>query len=363
MSLHRLLTALVLLATLPALVHAQAGAGAKDAKVPKDSAAPPKEKKPSNTPLFKSETPLEVTLTLNVKQIKKDRGQDAPWRAATLSYVDNGKTVTIPIRARTRGVWRLRHCDFPPLRLDIKDKDAKGTVFADIDEPKLVTFCRNSALYESYVLQEAQLYRVQRVLTDAAHKVRIVRMTYTDSATGKVEATRHSFIIEDPAQVAVRLGGGVVKQKGASPADLDPPAAAMAFTFLYFIANTDVSFNGLHNGEIIGLNDGRYVPIPYDFDFAGVINAGYAAPDPSLPIKSVSDRLFRGYCEHRDAYQPIFDLFNEKRGAIEALYADSIGKLLSPGTINSHLKYYNAFWDQIKTPENAKRKILSDCLK
>ena len=192
------------------------GASSKKAKAPKTAKAPkvadsakvdgpPKPKKMPAPPLFASETPLAVTLTTNIKQIKKDKTADAPWRAATLSYAGtDGKTVTLPVRIKTRGVWRLKHCDYPPIRIKVGDKAGKGTVFEDIDEPKLVTYCRNQDDYEQYVLQEAQIYRMNRVLTDVSHKVRIVQVSYADSATGKVEVTRYSFIVEDPAQVARR---------------------------------------------------------------------------------------------------------------------------------------------------------------
>lgn len=360
--------ALTLLAVVPALASGQA----KKEKAPKtpkpaksaaaDSAKTPK--KAPNPRLFRSETPFDVTLTLNMKQIKRDKGQDAPWRWASLSYTDSaGKTITVPVRAKTRGVWRLKHCDFPPLRLKFGDKSADGTLFANLDEPKMVGYCRNSAQYEQYNLQEAQLYRIYRQVSDLSHKVRVLRFAYADSATGQVETTRYGFIIEDPDQLAARAGGKILDRKGATADDLDPTHSAIAYTFLYFIANTDVSFNGLHNGEIVSLPNGQYAPVAYDFDFAGIINAHYAATDPSLPIRSVRTRLFRGYCAHDAAYPPVFELFREKRPAIEALYADTIGKLIAPGNVKNTLEYIGDFYKDIRSPESARKSITNDCLK
>ncbi len=336
---------------------------AKAAKTPSgDSAKAPK--KVPNPRLFRSETPLDITLTLNIKQIKKDKQQDAPWRTAVISYTDSaGKKVNVPLRVKTRGVWRLKHCDFPPLRLKIGDKAADGTEFANLDEPKLVGYCRNTNQYEQYNLQEAQLYRVYRQITDLSHKMRVLRIAYADSATGQVEATRYGFIIEDPAQLAARVGGRILERKGATAEDLDPAHSAVAFTFLYFIANTDVSFNGLHNGEIVSLPNGQYAPVAYDFDFAGIINAHYAGTDPSLPIRSVRTRLFRGYCDHEAAYPPVYELFRAKRPAIEALYADTIGKLIAPGAVKSSLDFIGDFYKEIRTDENAKKAVFRDCVK
>lgn len=320
--------------------------------------------KSPNPPLYRSETPLELTFTTNIRQLKRDRTDGTPWRAASMTYKDStGTTVTVPMRARTRGIWRLKHCDFPPVRLKVADKDGRKTLFANVEEPKLVTYCRNTDQYDTWILQELQLYRAYRVLTDASHKVRLVKMSYADSATGKVEAVRWSFFIEDPAQVAQRLGGGIVKAKGASAEDLDPAASALAFTFQYFAANTDFSFYGLHNGEILMLADGRNIPIAYDFDFAGAINASYATVDPKLPIKSVRERLFRGYCAHSDAYPVAWEWFRSKRATIDALYTDPIGKLLPSSVAQSTLRYFNDFWQDIRTTEQGKRRLLNDCLK
>ena len=350
---------------LPATVSAQE----KKEKAPKTAKTASKDstkapKKPANPRLFRSETPLDITLTLNIKQIKRDKQQNAPWRTATVSYTDStGKKITVPIRAKTRGVWRLKHCDFPPLRLKFGGKNADGTEFANLDEPKLVGYCRNTAQYEQYNLQEAQLYRVYRQLTDLSHKVRILRIAYADSATGQVETTRYGFVIEDPAQLAARVGGTILDRKGATADDLDPASSAMAFTYLYFMGNTDVSFNGLHNGEIVTLPEGRYAPVAYDFDFAGIINAHYAGTDPSLPIRSVRTRLFRGYCAHEAAYPAVYEIFREKRAAIEALYTDSIGKLIATGAVKSSLDYIGDFYKEIRTNEQAKKALMSDCVK
>ena len=66
----------------------------------KDSASKHKNKAPKHadsanvSPFFESETPITATLTLNIKQITRDKGDNPPWRAATLSYVAPEKPKT-----------------------------------------------------------------------------------------------------------------------------------------------------------------------------------------------------------------------------------------------------------------------------
>ncbi len=327
-------------------------------------AGPPKPKKLPAPPMFASEKPLELTLTTNIKQIKKDKNATAPWRSGTISYRgDDGKMISVPVRVKTRGIWRLKHCDFPPIRVKVADKAGKGTWLEDLDEPKLVTYCRNLESYEQYVLQEAQLYRINRLVTDISHKVRLLRLSYADSASGKVEVTRYSFLIEDPAQVARRANGAIFERKGATADDLDPDISALAFTFQYFIGNTDFSFGGLHNGEVIALPDGRNLPVSYDFDFAGAIDAAYAGVDPQMKVSRVRDRQFRGYCSHEAAYPKAFAQFIARKDAIYSLYRDEVGQLISPKKVTSTLGYYDDFYESIKTPKDIQRNLFATCVK
>ena len=366
----RVAAALLLVAGASVAQAQDTGKKPKKPKEPKTAAdslkeaGPPKPKKMPAPPMFASEKPLELTLTTNIKQIKKDKTADAPWRTATITYTgDDGKAVMVPVRVKTRGIWRLKHCDYPPIRIKVADKAGKGTLLEDLDEPKLVTYCRNLDTYEQYVLQEAQLYRINRLVTDVSHKVRLVRLSYADSASGKVEVTRYSFLIEDPAHVARRASGVILDRKGATADDLDPDISALAFTFQYFIGNTDFSFGGLHNGEVIALADGRNLPVSYDFDFAGAIDATYAGVDPSLKVTRVRDRQFRGYCSHQAAYPKAFEQFIAKKDAIYALYRDEIGQLIGANKVKSTLGYYDDFYESIKTPKDAQRNLFSTCVK
>jgi hypothetical protein len=320
-------------------------------------------KPPTQPSLFRSDQPIEVTLTTNIGKIRGDKKDDPPWRQATLSYKgDDGSTVTVPLQARTRGIWRLKMCDFPPLRLNFKGDLTKGTIFHKLDKPKLVSYCQDNDLYEQYILQEYQLYRIYSLLTPFAHHVRLLKFTYADSASGKIRAKRYGFIMEEPNAVAARLGGKVMEQKGAQPGDLDPFQDALFGVFQYFIGNTDFSIGGLHNVELFFANDGPVSPIAYDFDFAGAINARYAVPDPTLNIQTVRQRLFRGLCSDPAEYAKVFALFNEKKPDIYALYSDSVGKLMDHGSVRSTLRYFDEFYETINDRRSAKDRITERCL-
>ena len=350
----------------PAKAASQKADSGKKEKKDKANDSTPKAPKLPDAPLFKGNALFEATLKFNIKAVKKDKGETAPWHAATLSYADTsapGGTRVVPLRVRTRGIWRLRNCEFPPLRLNFANKEVKGSVWHDLDEPKLVSYCKSMNSYDQYVLQEYQLYRIYRLLTPVSHQVRLMRMTYADSASGKVENTRYAFIVEDPVSVAVNNGGKILKVTGATSDDLEGEQATLAYLFQYMIGNTDFSFGGLHNAELLALPNGQYLPIAYDFDFAGAIDAPYATPDPSLIITRVRDRQYRGWCQQNPLVPTVAEKFKAKKDAIYALYSDNVGALMNPKTVKETLEYFDSFYAAIATQKEIEKKILRDCRK
>jgi hypothetical protein len=337
--------------------------GPKPAKAPKDSLKAAKDSGVLAT-FFRSEEPIAVTLTTNIKRIRGDKGEDAPWRNATWTYPGpNGAPTVIPVRIKTRGIWRLKTCEFPPLRLNFTSEAVKKTPFHGLDKPKLINYCRNSDEYEQYVLQELQLYRALRFLTPASHAVRLIRLSYVDSASGKEQATRYAFIEEEPDAMAARIGGKALEMPGAMPDDLDPEEDLIFGLFQYMVGNTDFAISALHNVELVGLNNGSYIPIAYDFDFSGAVNARYATVDPKLSVRRVRDRLYRGYCVPLETYPKVIAKFNAKKDSIYALYRDSVGTRLSKDVIYDTIKYFDEFYEIINDDRALKRQIIDQCIK
>ncbi len=339
------------------------GAQGAEKKVAVAASQEPQKKLAVPPIFFEGQEPINVTLTANIGKLRGDKKEDPPWRPATLSYKGpDGLPLTVPIQARTRGIWRLKMCDFPPLRLNFSGEKSKGSIFDKLDKPKLVSYCQDTDGYEQYILQEFQLYRIYQLLTPVSHKARLLKFAYADSASGKVRATRYGFVLEEPKAIAARLGGKFVEQKGAQPGDLDPDQDALVGVFQYMIGNTDFSVAGLHNMELLFKDDGTVLPVAYDFDFAGAVNARYATPDERLNLPNVRRRLFRGYCTSADSYARAFALFKEKKREIYALYDDEIGKLLDRGTVKETLRYFDEFYETINDPRSAKRSIIEPCI-
>jgi len=63
----------------------------------------------------------------------------------------------------------------------------------------------------------------------------------------------------------------------------------------------------------------RPIVVPYDFDYAGLVDAYYAVPNEGLPIENVRQRLYRGYSRTPDELNEAFAIFNKQKEKIYSL--------------------------------------------
>lgn len=273
--------------------------------------------------VFASDAPLDLTIRTDLRALVRDRGENRRDHEGLvrLPRADGGVD-SAAVQLRTRGIFRRRPsvCSFPPLRLTIGRRAARETPFAGERRIKLVTHCRPSDQYEQYVLQEYLIYRTYALFTDLSLRTRLARVTYEDAAGREKPVTRYAILIEDERRLAERHRMRVVEDTGTPIARLDPQQTVFVAVFQYFIGNTDWSVRALHNIILLADSLGRLLPLPYDFDWAGVIGTRYAQPDTSLPIKSVQQRIYAGYCGPLEDFDEIFARFRQRRPAIEALY-------------------------------------------
>jgi hypothetical protein len=333
---------------------------AQDTKKPKDpNDTTPKPFEPS--PLFMDSKPVEFTLSGSYTKIKKQRTGEATYFPGTITYKSDTGEIRVPVRLRARGIWRRKNCEVPPLLLNFTKDSAKKTLFAKLDRARLTYPCKFLPDWEQYVLQEYNLYRVQRVLTNYSFDVRLAKITFVDSEKKDTLGTWWSFLSEQDDIFAERNGAKLITTQGAGPGDLEKFQSAFFGVFQYFVANSDYSIRGLHNVVLV-FKDFEYIPVARDFDFGGAVNTRYAVPDPRLGIKRVTDRLMRGYCVDAGEYEKVFALFREKKDAIYGIYSDPLSEAMKPAVKKTTLDYFEDFYTTINDPRKAKREIVGACL-
>lgn len=340
---------LILLAATPA--------GAQDA----DDKAPKPDK------IFTGDTVITARAEgpWNVITRKKDGGET--WQGLFRYTADDGAEVAIPIGIATRGLTRKRVCDFPPLRFDFDKEAAKGTAFRGAGNLKLVTHCLPRGNYQQYYVKEYLAYRIYNLITEKSFRVQGLDIAYASDADDKRPIERFAFLIEDPDDVAKRSDLVKLDINDIEPDRLDPTESSRYMMFQYLIGNLDWAALGgpedhcCHNGRLIG--EGPDAPvvytIPYDLDSSGLVNAHYAAPPDNLPVRTVRQRLWRGFCAHNDAVMPVLEEFRAKRGAIEALFQNE--ERLDKGNRRVALNYIEDFYESLETEADVREELLDNC--
>jgi hypothetical protein len=79
--------------------------------------------------------------------------------------------------------------------------------------------------------------------------------------------------------------------------------------FQYLIGNTDYSIAYQHNEKLIFVPNKKAMPVPYDFDMSGLVNASYAVvsvvQNQQLDITKVTQRMYRGFKRDEKIYQQV----------------------------------------------------------
>ena len=315
-----------------------------------------------NAPLFASHEPLRVTLEADIDDLKKNRSKENVREGSLTFPGPDGEPMTVSIKLTTRGIFRLdkKNCSFPPLRLDLPKKKVRGTVFDGQNRIKMVAPCNdNRDDHQRYVLLEYLVYRTFSVLTPVSYRVRLLEITFRDTSGRNEDRTKYAFLIEDIDRLAERHLGDESEPDQFHPHNMDDPQAFLVDLFQYMVGNTDFAMPYFHNIKMIRLDGPRFLVIPYDFDFSGAVEAGYARPREELPIRWVRDRLYRGFCRDHFDGAPIFRLFNERR---EAIYAMVRGvEQLEEKERDRLLEYYDEFYETINDERDTRREIYRRC--
>ena len=314
------------------------------------------------SPLFASDEPLAVRLLTDIDWIRDTRNDSIEVDGTMWFPGDNGEVLETPLEVRARGEFRRssRNCNFPPLRLDFPRGDMDGTVFEGQNRLKLVTPCQDGRdNYQEYVLKEYLVYKTQAILTPLANRVRLFEITYEDIEDNYDTRTKLAFVIESDQQMSARIGGALQDVNQLHPSLVNGDHAVMVSMFQYLVGNSDWSPTYFHNVKLVVHPEGRYLTIPYDFDFAGAVDARYADPPEGYPIRSVTDRYFASYCRPELEFESLAALFNSKKAEIIALY-EGFG-LLEEDARNDVLEFYEEFWEMMEDEGEFEDEILDNC--
>lgn len=312
------------------------------------------------SPLFDDDEVIDVELAGPLSRLidSKDSRDEYPFTLQTGG-------VSLEVKARVRGNSRLRVCNFPPIRLNFAETGDNATVFAGQQKLKLVTHCGIGHNVEKNLLAEYAAYRIFSLFSDAAYRVRLLRITYVDT-DGESGEQQYGFVIETTDRLSERLGGETLMRPGVALSQLNSEQAALVYLFQYLIGNTDWSLiadeegaDCCHNGELIEV-DGEIYIVPYDFDLAGLVDAPYAKADPSFRLSSVRSRLYRGYCTDGAVLESALQKIRGREDSVYQVIHDISG--LTDKQKKRAVRYLEGFFDKAANPEKLLKSFEKKCL-
>ncbi|PHN05233.1 hypothetical protein [Flavilitoribacter nigricans] len=291
---------------------------------------------------------LETDMVRLMENIKTDNYQSAIFTFNN----KQGESLSFQAEIRSRGNFRRRVCDFPPIKIKFPKEKLVGADIKPHNKLKLVTHClddRNAG--QENLLKEYLAYKLYQELTDQSYRVQLVRISYEDTKGKVSRVKRYAIILEDTDEMAERLGGEECDCLNPQKEQLDLRLEGIHAMYQYMIGNEDWSIAMNRNLKMVKPLDGQHwKPVPYDFDFSGLVNASYALPNTQMGLRSIQDRLYLGMPIADTELEYLFEYFRSKRGALVQIVEDC--KFLSRNGRNEVIDYLESFYLTIDQMED-----------
>lgn len=300
---------------------------------------------------------LEITIEADVASLKNNR-RTTEYQVAYLSFEnEKEEQESWKIKLRPRGKFRRKMCEMPPLKIKFKKAELAVAGLNEFNDMKLVTHCvENKAAAKKLLMKEYLAYQIYETLTPNSYRTQLVKITYLDLKTGE-KSKNWGFLIEDTAQLANRMQAEKCDCWGSVPSDFQHGTLELMALFQYMIGNEDYKVEDLRNIKIFK-KDGQLIPVPYDFDFSGLVNAPYARASQKYQLKRVTDRVYLGDAENLQAVHCSQMLFFVKRQEIIGIVTNF--KKLDSTTKTEMTNYLDGFFENIDTLKIPKNKLLDD---
>jgi hypothetical protein len=309
--------------------------------------------------LFQSDEIIHLELRSDFGTLQKDRLDNPVYRDAELIYhLHHEKPVKLSVKIMVRGNFRLKpeNCDFPPLFVNFKKEEVKNTLFENQNRLKLITPCHD----DEDVVEEYIVYKMYNLVSVVSLKARLVKILYFDTVTNKKIFEKYSFFLEDKDAAAARHG---MKETNRfiTPFNVNADEYKKMSVFQYMIGNKDWFITSRKNIILMQPEDSTLAPyaVPYDFDFAGFVNAFYTKPR-GVPDEYLADRrLYKGLCYSEKEFVEIRKYFRELRPEFVALIKSM--KMLPRINRNFLISYIDHFYRLAEDMGSLRNEFLSTC--
>ena len=331
------------------------------------------EQQKSKTPerilsLFDSDEPLEISLRFELSDFLEKSTRQKTFNGVLTFHFSKTDSLNKKVAIKYRGTSRFQNCRFPPMQLNFKKSLHLGSDSDKIKKMKLVNQCERGGLFEEYIMREYLVYKLFNVLTDTCFRVRLLKVNYIDTKKNKKPVTQYGFFIEPIDLLAKRTNSLVVKPTNLTQRNIIPELMDRLAIFNYMISNWDWAIPGQHNVAIIKSSlydvNGLGIPVPFDFDLSGIVNAEYAIPPPELGLANNRDRRFFGICRSKEVFKEDLMVFLNKKEKFYSVINEY--PYLGKSSKRDIITLLDQFFDQLEKPkslENLIDQFLEKCKK
>ena len=311
--------------------------------------------------LFINQKILPLKLVYSNRDVKR-KTNDSTYIITDLSYQnEDGTWKSLEVELRGRGFNRLKNCYFPPIKIKIKKSNSKGTPFKGNKKLKLVLPCLKQKSMNDALVKEALAYKLYEIISPYHFKTRIVTIDFTESRGKKsIEHKLDGILIEDDKKFSDRHNGKIL-ERFIHPMGQDAISSIQNAFFQFMIANTDYSTAYQHNEKLFFIND-KMIPVPYDFDMSGLVNASYAVVsqinNESLAITKVTERMYRGFKRDIKIFQQVRQEFLDKKSEMLDVIDNFESNFDDPKDFSETKEFILSFFKIIENDNQFQKKIV-----
>lgn len=296
---------------------------------------------------------IEFDLISDFNMLESNKADETYQPARFVCHSIKDAFDPLQIKISARGFTRKNYCDNVPIRLKFPKEVLQRQELSDIKTLKLVRPCKDSLYHQDLVFREFLCYKLYELISDYGFRVQLAKVNLIHESNPAI--TQYAFLIEHKKQLAQRHEAELL-DTGLGTSDRFQ--YGLMTIFQYMIGNTDWNLSLRHNLEMIYLIDEkRSVPIPYDFDYSGLVNANYATPYPTLPVATVKDRFFQWRGQDYATLLSGLQHFNDKKEAVYDLLSSFT--YISDESRAYVQEYIASFYQLMEDENNLLGKILN----
>ncbi len=285
---------------------------------------------------------VALTLETDLVTCKSNRKTDE-YFPGVLTGVDG---LSFKVDVKTRGKFRRKMSEMPPLKVKFSKKELNKSGLDTMNEIKLVLPFSFDKKSEDLLIREYLAYRMWELLSPYSVRARLVQLTLKDVHVG-TQKLAYCIMLEDKEETLARVHGVLDETFDMSLDEFDGQQVALVGMFQYMIGNTDWDLKAFRNVRLVRIaGQEQVIPIPYDFDFSGLVNAPYATPSFESGKANVRQRYFMV----NGLKQTDFTFAINKMQAVRSdLLALCDSPRLSEKSVTYLRKYLNNFYDNMPT--------------